>query len=396
MLKVGDIVEVTIDRVAFGGEGVCRINNMVAFVPFTVTGDELAIEIVELRKRFAKGKIIRVLVPSRERTMPSCPYYIGCGGCQYQHIHYDAQLEIKKSHVNDVFERLGQFNEPPVAVMIRSPRSFGYRGKAEFQIERSNRGKWIAGFMHSSSHNVIDLESCMIMDDSINESYRQFREDVLSKQTAVAHEEKRIFWSTFALGDSVKPPPGTIRRIVKDKSILVSPQGFFQANTLLTERLVDEVVSMCNLSGQETVLDAFCGSGLFSLFLAADAKKVYGIEMDPEAVAFARINLNEAGYANITIINGDVAAMVKKKITAAGLHVDVLVCDPPRLGLSPKALAAIIKMQPARIVYVSCNPATQARDMRILANQGYLLKKLQPIDMFPQTAHIEVVGLMEK
>jgi 23S rRNA (uracil1939-C5)-methyltransferase len=234
------------------------------------------------------------------------------------------------------------------------------------------------------------------LDDSINESYRQFREDILSRQTMVKYMEKRIFWSDLDGRDPMKQALGTIRRIVKDKSILVSPQGFFQANNSLTEKLVDEVVSMCSLSGQETVLDAFCGSGLFSLFLAAEAKKVYGIEMDPEAVAFARINLNEAGYVNTTIINGDVAAMMKKRITAAGSHVDVLVCDPPRLGLNPKAMAAIIEMQPAKIVYVSCNPATQARDMRVLANQGYMLKRLQPIDMFPQTAHIEVVGLMEK
>jgi 23S rRNA (uracil1939-C5)-methyltransferase len=369
---------------------------MVVFVPFTVTGDEAVIEIVELKRRYAKGRMIRVLIPSPERTTPACPYYIQCGGCQYQHIHYAAQLKIKKMHVIDAFERLGKFNEPPVAVLIRSPRSFGYRGKAEFQIARGGHGKWIAGFMHSSSHNIIDIESCMILDDSINESYRQFREDILSRQTMVKYMEKRIFWSNLDGRDPMKQALGTIMRIVKDKSILVSSQGFFQANNSLTEKLVDEVVSMCSLSGQETVLDAFCGSGLFSLFLAAEAKKVYGIEMDPEAVAFARINLNEAGYVNTTIINGDVAAMMKKRITRAGSHVDVLVCDPPRLGLNPKAMAAIIEMQPAKIVYVSCNPATQARDMRVLANQGYMLKRLQPIDMFPQTAHIEVVGLMEK
>jgi 23S rRNA (uracil1939-C5)-methyltransferase len=395
-LKCGDIAEVDIDDIAFGGEGVCRIKDMVVFVPFTVGGDKAIVEIVATKRRYARGKIVRLIVPSRERAIPKCRYYALCGGCQYQHVRYDTQLAIKRRHVIDAFVRLGKFVAPPVADTIHSPQPFGYRGKAEFQVARERSGRWVSGFMHNSSHRVIDIDSCAIVDDSINESYGRFRREILGRKEAVKRQGKWIFWSKVELPDAAHLEREAVVRLVNGTYIMVSEQGFFQANTGLAGRFVDEVISMCNLTGRETVLDAYCGSGLFTLFLASGAKSIYGIEMDPEAVRYAQINLRDNGCSNAVVMNGDVAEMMKNKVAAAAFNMDVFVCDPPRVGLSPEVRASIIEMKPARIVYVSCNPATQARDMGELARNGYVLKKLQPIDMFPQTAHIEVVGLMER
>jgi 23S rRNA (uracil1939-C5)-methyltransferase len=395
-LQTGDIIEAVVDRIAFGGEGVCRVKELVVFVPFTMSGDTVEIEIVERKKRYARGRLVRIIAPSQERTAPVCPYYVRCGGCQYQHIRYDAQLEIKTSHVVDAFTRIGKFAKPPVAGIVRSPRPYGYRGKAEFQVVRDDSGKWTSGFMYGLSHRVVDIESCAIMDDSINNDYQRFRKNLLAGGTGGLHEGKHIFWSRPESQASVVCPPGSVLRTVKGKHLLTPQQGFFQANTGLTERLVDEVVSMCALTGKETVLDAYCGSGLFTLFLAPHAGRVFGIETDAEAVNCAGINLQAARYNHAVFVQGDVAYVMGKQMKTDMPHIDVMICDPPRVGLSPRTLTATIDAQPARIVYVSCNPATQARDMKILADEGYDLKILQPVDMFPQTAHIEVVGLMER
>jgi len=395
-LQTGDIIEAVVDRIAFGGEGVCRIKELVVFVPFTMSGDVVEIEIVERKKRYARGRLVRIITPSQERTASVCPYYVRCGGCQYQHIRYDAQLEIKTAHVVDAFTRIGKFAKPPVAGIIRSPRPYGYRGKAEFQAVRDDRGEWTSGFMHGLSHHVVDIESCPIMDDSINDAYRQFRKDLFAGKAENLCPGKHIFWSRPESRDSVVCPPGTVLRTVKGKHLFVPQHGFFQANTDLAARLVDEVVSGCALTGKESVLDAYCGSGLFTLFLASSAGEIFGIEAEPDAVTCAGINLQAAGYDNAVFIRGDVASVMKKRMKTDIPHIDVMICDPPRTGLSPKALAAVIEARPARIVYVSCNPATQARDMKVLADGAYDLKSLQPVDMFPQTAHVEIVGLMER
>ena len=395
-MQTGNIIEAVVDRIAFGGEGVCRVEELVVFVPFIMSGDIVEIEIVERKKRYARGRLVRIIAPSQERTAPVCPYYVRCGGCQYQHIRYDAQLEIKTAHVVDAFTRIGKFAKPPVAGIVRSPRPYGYRGKAEFQVVRDDSGEWTSGFMHGLSHRVVDIESCPIMDDSINKDYQRFRKDLVVGNAEVIREGKAVFWSRPESEASVVCPPGSVLRTVKGKHLLAPQQGFFQANTGLTERLVDTVVSMCAPTGKETVLDAYCGSGLFTLFLAPHAGRIFGIETEPDAVTCARINLQEAGYNHAVFVEGDVASVMGKQMKTDMPHIDVMVCDPPRVGLNPGTLSAIIDARPARIVYVSCNPATQARDMKILADEGYDLKILQPVDMFPQTAHIEVVGLMER
>ncbi len=395
-MQAGDIIEAVVDRIAFGGDGVCRIEELVVFVPFAMIGDTVEIEIVDRKKRYARGRLVRLLDPSRERAVPVCPYYVQCGGCQYQHIRYDAQLEIKTAHVVDAFTRIGKFANPSVAGIIHSPRPYAYRGKAEFQAVRGDNGKWLSGFMHGLSHEVVDIESCRIMDDSINSDYQRFRSNLLAGEAEGLHEGKHIFWSHQEFRESVVCPSGTVLRTVKGRHLFVPQEGFFQANTELTAALVDTVVSMCALTGKESVADAYCGSGLFALFLAPHAGEVLGIETDLEAVNCAGINLQRAGYNNAVFVRGDVAYVLGKRMKTEMRHIDVVVCDPPRVGLSPKTLSAIIDVQPERIVYVSCNPATQARDMRALADRGYDLKSLQPVDMFPQTAHIEVVGLMER
>lgn len=397
-MKTGDIVNVRVTGVAFGGEGVTRTGDLVVFVPFSMAGDEVEVEIISVKKRFARGGIKNILIPSESRVKPPCPYYTDCGGCRYQHIGYEAQVGIKQAQIRDAFERIGRISNPPINEMIPSPRPFYYRCKAEFQIQSKPGGAPVAGFMHAASNDVVDVESCMLVDETINQAYREFRKQLLRGERRFRDGSKRVIWSVSGgdTGEDPLSPERHIERVVREKMFLVPRRGFFQANLFLLERMVDEVVSLCRLTGKETVLDAYCGSGLFSAFIAGNSQRLFGIETDTDAVRCARENLRRLGYENATIFRGDVSQVMRERILRQGIRVDVVVLDPPRQGLEADAVSVVADMKPERIVYVSCNPSTQARDARILIDRGYALVSLQPMDMFPQTAHVETVGLFER
>ncbi len=397
-VKIGDVANVRITDVAFGGEGVARIGELVVFVPFSMAGDEAEIEIIFVKKRFARGRIKNILIPSESRVEPPCPYYTDCGGCRYQHIGYEAQTDVKQSQIREAFERIGRISNPPIHEMIPSPRPFFYRCKAEFQIQLKPGGGPVAGFMHAASNDVVDVESCMLVDETINRAYREFRTQLLRGERRFRDGSRMVIWSVPGdkTGENPLSPGEHIERAVREKMLLVPRRGFFQANLYLLERMVDEVVSLCRLTGKETVLDAYCGSGLFSAFIAEGSQRLFGIETDTDAVRCARENLRRLGYENATVFRGDVSQVMKEKILRQGIRVDVVVLDPPRQGLDADAVSVVAEMKPERIVYVSCNPSTQARDARILNDRGYALISLQPMDMFPQTAHVEAVGLFER
>jgi 23S rRNA (uracil1939-C5)-methyltransferase len=400
-MKIGDIVNVSITSVAFGGEGVGRIDDLVVFVPFTVTGDEVEVEIISMKRRFVRGRIKRIVVPSGSRVEPPCPYYTDCGGCQYQHIRYEAQTDIKQIQIGDAFRRIGMIGEPPLNNIIPSPHPFFYRGKAEFQIQVKGGKLPVAGFMHAASNEVVDVESCLLVDETINLAYREFREKLPAGHHGYRNGSKKLIWSYYedysvdSLTSSERSEKH-VERLVKGKRFLVPRRGFFQANLFLLDCLVENVVSLCGLTGKETVLDAYCGSGLFSAFIAERSQRLFGIETDAGAVWCARENLRRLGYDNATIFRGDVSQVMRDRLLRQGIHVDVIVLDPPRLGLDGDTASAVAEIEPKKIVYVSCNPATQARDARVLTNKGYRLVSLQPMDMFPHTAHVEVIGLFEK
>jgi 23S rRNA (uracil1939-C5)-methyltransferase len=399
ILQIGDRVGTLIGDVAFGGNGVGRINDFVLFVPFTVDGDEVEVEITEVKKRYARGRLVRIVTPSPCRVAPPCPYYARCGGCRMQHIAYSHQLGLKGRQVEQSFRRIAKLSPPPVAPVIPSPLPYGYREKAEFHLAKRRGGRRL-GLMALASNDLVEVEGCAICDDSLNRKQGEFRERLLSGDV---REEggRQIIWSD----EPGEPPTETatgrgntpdVTRIVRGKRLTVPYRGFFQANRALVGELVDQVAGMCALSGGETIVDAYGGAGLFSLFLGEKAGRLFGIEGDREAVRCAGINLRGEGLGQAEFFLGDVADVLDREFLRKEINVDVIVLDPPRDGCGGEVIEKAAATGPERIVYVSCNPTTQARDVRRFVECGYTLERLQPLDMFPQTAHIEVIALLTR
>lgn len=391
-MQLRDRIKIKIEQIAFGGEGVGRVDNFVVFVPFAAPGDELEVEITRSKKKFARGRILKIIKASPLRVKPLCNYYTKCGGCCYQHISYDEQLEIKKRQVEEAFIKIGRIGMPPVLPVVAATTAYNYRGKAQcHQVMTSSGLK--TGFLDTSGEFVVNIERCEIMDETINEKIGRLRKNPLyrSKKT----DTRLTIWSD--LPDEHDTKKGQIRRVVKGKEFLVPFDGFFQNNLFLTDALVDEVCRTA-LSGQlHSAIDVYCGCGLFSIFLAPFVEEVFGIELNEKAVKFAQNNAEKENLGNIKFVCGDAGEeLLKRKILLpAGVPVNLLILDPPRVGCGQSVLKAIAGLQPQRIIYVSCNPATQARDVQFLNESGYRLLSLQPFDMFPQTQHIEVVALLE-
>jgi tRNA/tmRNA/rRNA uracil-C5-methylase (TrmA/RlmC/RlmD family) len=390
-LQLKDRQTIKIEKIAFGGEGVGRIDNFVVFVPFSAPEDELEIEITQCKKKFARGKILKIIKASPLRVKPLCNYYENCGGCCYQHISYGEQLKIKKRQVEEAFVKIGRISVPPVSSAVASRPAYHYRGKAQCHQIMSSAGPKL-GFLDISGGIVVDVERCEIMEETINEKIGRLRENALNRNKK--KDTRLTIWSDLPNEHAAKR--GQVRRVVKGKEFLVSSDGFFQSNLFLTDALVDEVCLMA-LSGQlKTVVDVYCGCGLFSIFLAPFAKEVFGIELDQKAVKFAQINAEKENIGNVTFVCGDAGEeLLKGKLLALSGAVDLLILDPPRVGCSQSVLKAIACLQPKRLIYVSCNPVTQARDVKLLNESGYKLLSLLSFDMFPQTQHIEVIALLE-
>ncbi len=360
------------------------------FVPFAAPEDELEIEITQRKKNFARCKILKIIKASPIRVKPLCNYYENCGGCCYQHINYEQQLEIKSRQVEDAFVKIGRISAPPVAAVIASSPSYNYRGKAQCHQIMSSDGPKL-GFLDISGGIIVDIKRCEIMEETINEKIGRLRENLFGGKQKDA---RLTIWSDLPNEHEVKK--GHVRRVVKGKEFLVSNDGFFQNNLFLTGKMVDEVCRMA-LSGKlNTVVDLYCGCGLFSIFLAPFAKEVFGIELNHRAVKFAQINAEKEKIKNVKFICGSAENELSKvKHLTRTEALDLLIIDPPRTGCSESVLGAIAGLHPQRIIYVSCNPVTQARDVKILNDAGYKLSGLLPLDMFPQTQHIEVIALLE-
>ncbi len=447
----GEILSLAIDDLAFGGEGVGRADGYVVFVRGGMPGDRLRIRMVEARVRFGRAVIEAIEVPSPDRVEAPCAYFGRCGGCRLQHMAYPAQLAFKAKQVVDCLERLGGLGSFEIRPILPAPETYGYRNKMEFTIALVN-GQAVIGLHEAERYDsVLDIERCLLEPDSLNALLDEVRQDVRARRLSVYDQqtgegllrflmlrEGRRTGETMANIVATAPEietlaplaerlrarvPGTVSVVLNVNSrkasvavgteehllagrdhineslggltFQVSANSFFQTNTAQAERLFALVEDACELRGGETVLDLFSGTGAISLLLARRCRRVYGIEVAATAVVDAARNAGANGIDNCTFLSGEVRHHLPDLIRN-GVRAEVVVADPPRAGFHPKALQALVSLAPARIVYVSCNPPTLARDAADLARAGYRLDWVQPVDMFPHTPHIEAIARLTR
>ena len=435
----------TIDNLGYEGEGVGKIDNFTVFVAGAIVGEKVKIKIVKISKNFAFGKLLEIVETSKSRIEPVCSIYKNCGGCNIQHVDYAAQLDFKTNRVMQVMSRIGKLEGVKIHPTIGMESPYNYRNKVQLPVSNKN-GEVSIGFYAARSHDIINMETCHIQDkvadivvkltkqwmkeytvQSYNEENHQgsirhimirkgFKTGevmvvVVTKGKSLPFKEEFIALMTkkiqglvsivqninnektnVILGTQCKTLWGkdTITDYIGEFKFEVSPLSFFQVNSIQTEILYSKALEYANLSGGEVVLDAYCGTGTISLFLSQKAKKVYGVEIVPEAIENAKINAKENNVHNTEFIVGE-AEKVIPELISAGVRADVVVVDPPRKGCDKSLLEAISSMEPKTIVYVSCDPGTLARDLGILEELGYKTIEIQPVDMFPQTTHVECV-----
>jgi tRNA/tmRNA/rRNA uracil-C5-methylase (TrmA/RlmC/RlmD family) len=385
-LKTGDQITLTIHDIAFGGEGVGRIDDFVVFVPFVLVGETVAAEIAEVKKNFARAKLLRVEKPSPERVEPACRYFGACGGCQYQHVAYPAQLQLKHKQISDLFERVGKIPSDKIAPVIPCPQPYGYRNRIMIRSQWNKpEQKLNIGFIRADCGLVEDIEECKIAEPALNEQIRHVR----------AHP----------------PPKGGIKVVlrVQPENWDVPPDSFFQNNFFLLPKLVETVrefisgtgvspVRSGELTGKMPVplkhlIDLYCGVGFFGIELADAVESFVGVEYDQRAIQSARRNA-----ATRKISNGEFVAAKAEEVFGEVLkrfspEATAVILDPPRKGCQPEILQLLRETKPGQVIYVSCHPATMARDLNVLcADSVFELARVQPLDMFPQTQHVECVA----
>ncbi len=445
------MLELTVDDLAFGGEGVGRVDGYVVFVRGGLPGDRLEVRVVETRARYARGLLERVLTPSPHRVEAPCPYFGRCGGCRLQHVSYPAQLAFKEKQVRDCLQRLGAAGEFELRPILPAPEPYGYRNKMEFTVAGA-AGAALIGLHQAERYDVVlDIERCLLQSETMNalldETRRQARERALSVYdgdsgqgllrfvtlregrrtgdamvnvvaaapdieglTPVAEAFRARVPSlasvvlnvtakkaSVAVGSEEHVLAGRdhIREQLGGVTFQISANSFFQTNTVQAERLFALVEDACELRGHETVVDLYSGTGAISLLLARRCRAVYGIEVATAAVADAERNARANGIENCVFLAGEVRHALPDLIRR-GVKAETVVADPPRAGFHPKALSALVELGPTSIVYVSCNPSTLARDVGDLLRHGYRIDWVQPVDMFPQTPHIEAVARLRR
>ena len=367
---VGDTLTLTISDIAFGGEGVARIEDFVVFVPFVAVSELVEAQITEVKKRFARARLLRVLKASPERTQPLCPYFGDCGGCQYQHLAYAAQLQLKHKQVCDIFQRIGGMEPQLIAPVIPCPQPYGYRNRIMIrsQWDKFKQGLNI-GFIRADNRLVVDIEECKIAEPALNEQMNYVR----------AHP----------------PPKGGLKVVLR-----VPPPGwevpsdsFFQNNSALLPRLVEVTRERLRLSGTRHLADVYCGVGFFGLELGDLVDSFVGLEYDSMAIKAARRNGANRGRANGEFLAGTAEDLLPKVLARFSPQATTVLLDPPRKGCAPEILQLLRRIRPAQIIYVSCQPATMARDLNVLCAEAvFKVTEVVPLDMFPQTAHLECVA----
>ncbi|NLX90525.1 MAG: 23S rRNA (uracil(1939)-C(5))-methyltransferase RlmD [Firmicutes bacterium] len=448
-VATGEIIQLQIDSLNHNGEGVGRISGYAVFVPGALPGELVQAKVISLQKNYCRALIESVTQTSPERLEPICDQYTACGGCQLLHLAYGEQLRLKQKTVEDALWRIGGL-QIPVRPTIGMDEPWHYRNKAQVPVAVQN-GEILAGFYEKRSHNIVNLKRCHLQhpdNDQVAHAVRR----ILGELKIPAYQENThtglvrhiLARTSFSTGNilaviitngrtfprkeefvaglrrAVPNITGIVQNINTRKGntilgpeeiilwgqpwlmetldglqFIISPRSFFQVNPLQTEVLYRKAVEYAALTGSETVFDLYCGSGTISLFLARGACRVIGVESVEAAIKDARENAALNGITNVEFHAGP-AEKIVPTLLKEGEKADVVVVDPPRKGCDAALLDTMAKMQPQRIVYVSCNPATLARDLKILHQKGYIPLEAQPVDMFPHTFHVECVVLITR
>ena len=448
-VRKGQVLEVTVSGYTSEGMGVARVDGLAVFIHNAIEGERLKIKIAHLGHTAAYADIVEILQPSPHRRKEDCPYARDCGGCVFWHMTYEEELRAKARRVSDALCRIGGLDFPAVPI-TGSPQKTNYRNKAQYPVGMVN-GKADAGFFRQRTHQVVPIRQCRIQTetaDKVRETVvawmRENKVSVYDEKTQkglVRHIYVRCAMATGQVlvclvinGDSIPQEkqlveklgisvdnitticlsihkkagnavlgdkfvtlfgPGYIEDVLCGLRFRLSPRSFYQVNRDQAEQLYEAAVRQAALTGQETVIDLYCGTGTISLVMAKHAKRVIGVEIIPAAIRDAKDNARRNGVENAEFLCAD-AAEAAKRFAQEGIRPDVIMVDPPRKGLDPQVIEAMVQMAPEKIVYVSCDPATLARDLKRLEEQGYKTTHAEAFDMFPRCAHVESVACLQR
>ena len=448
-MQKDDLITVTIEDLSSEGLGVGHYDGMAFFIKDTVIGDVAEAKIMKLKKTYGYARLTRLITPSPDRIAARCPVARQCGGCQIQAMSYPAQLRFKEAKVRNNLARIGKFEHPPMEPIIGMEEPFRYRNKAQFPVGMSKDGRIIAGFYAGRTHAIIECEDCLlgveenrVILDLVLEHMKEYHirpYEELTGKGLVRHVMIRKGFATGAVmvclivnGDILPHADALVERLrtirgmesitlninreqtnvimgreikllwgqpyiedtIGSVRFRISPLSFYQVNPIQTEKLYNKALEYAGLTGEETVWDLYCGIGTISLFLAQRAKQVYGVEIVPAAIEDAKANAALNGMTNAEFFVGKAEEVLPEKYEKEGITADVIVVDPPRKGCEESVLATMIQMAPKRIVYVSCDSATLARDLKYLCHHGYELTRCCPTDMFGNSVHVETVCLL--
>jgi len=404
-------ITLTLEKMAHGGEALGYHDGKAIFVGYAIPGERVVVEITEEKKSWARGRLVDVLEPSPERVSPLCPYFGRCGGCQWQHINYEAQLRFKREVLADQLARIGKLEGVEVRPPLPSPWPWHYRNSVRFIVTPEG----MLAFQALRSRETVLIEECYILHPLVEEVLEAMELEMprlhhILVKVGVNTGEQLLILETgskeapqmeldIPVSCVLLPPSGPplilagndhITEEVAGRPYRISALSFFQANTPQAEKLVELVAEFLDPGGEEALLDGYCGVGLFGLALAGKVGKVIGVEINPFAVNDALINAEKQGVENAVFIEG----AMEEVLPGLEEDIDLAVIDPPRTGVEEGALQQLIRLHPRKIAYVSCDPATLARDLAALVKGGYEVEVVQPVDMFPQTFHIESVSLI--
>ena len=405
-------IELTLDKLVYGGEALGRLpDGRALFVPYALPGEHVRVSLVEEKRGFARAQLLDVLVPSEDRISPICKHFTTCGGCHYQHIPNEIQLQTKADILRDQLERIGDIENPPVCAAVPSAKQLNYRNHVQFHLDVEGK----LGFQKWRSNEVVPIQECHLPEEIINQIWPQLEVEPqleierIGLRAGADNVPMLIFESTSdeAAEINIDIPVAAVHlgpqgvQVLADSSYLamqlmersfrVSAGSFFQVNTEMAEKMIVHLLENLPLTADTILLDVYCGVGLFSAFLAPNVGQLIAVESSPIACEDFVVNLND--FENVSLYQDS----AERALSSLNLQVDMIVVDPPRAGLARPVMDAILnRLKPKHLAYVSCDPATLGRDAKRLVTGGYRLTQATPFDMFPQTFHIESISFWER